>query len=129
MAPRRLSALAFRPHTSWATRVVVSGGGVALVAESRPRADLAHILDSHPALHSAEGEVYRNALALAARSHGLKTLEVPPKRLRSDAARAGARRRLSGGAAADDWQGDRLAAAEDHKDATLAGLIALAGRS
>ncbi|MBV8114024.1 MAG: hypothetical protein JO300_04740 [Silvibacterium sp.] len=41
-----------------------------LLASGRPLPDLAGILASHALIHSAEGELFRNALLAACRSHG-----------------------------------------------------------
>ncbi len=103
---------------------------VALVAEPRPLPELERILTAHPLWHAAEGELYRNALALAAAAHGLETIEVPPKRVRADAARVlslderaqDAMLAALGKALGPPWQ-------RDHREATLAALIALASRS
>jgi hypothetical protein len=102
---------------------------VAIVAEVRPLPALEKILTAHPLWHAAEGELYRNALALAAEEQGLKVVETPPKRLRADATRA-----LKLDEAAQDalldgfkkelgppWQ-------KDHREATLAALVALSAR-
>jgi hypothetical protein len=103
---------------------------VAIVAEVRPLPGLEKILTAHPLWHAAEGELYRNALALAADEQGLKVVEAPPKRLRADATRA-----LKLDEAAQDTMLDafkkQLGAPwqKDHREATLAALVALSSRS
>ena len=47
-----------------------------LTGSGRPLPDLAKILSSHPLLHTAEGELFRNAMASACKSCGLSVLAV-----------------------------------------------------
>jgi len=56
-------------------------GCAVLLAAGRPLADLASTLASHPAIHTAEGEFFRNALKLAAGSHGLAVTGIKEREL------------------------------------------------
>ena len=88
---------------------------------------LGAILRSHALLHTAEGELFRGALAEACTRCGLPLVGVPPKDLHQRAARASGlradvlRRRLAelGRALGPPW-------AVDQKDAALAAIIAAA---
>ena len=99
---------------------------VGRVAEPRELPELPAILASHPLWHAAEGELYRNALAVAASELGLSSIDVPPKTVRAEAARAlslaesdvDAMLAAIGKELGPPWQ-------KDYKDATLAALIAL----
>jgi len=97
-----------------------------LLASGRPLPSLAEILASHPLIHTAEGELFRNALKAAAESCGLPVIGVreadlyaraaaqlgtPAERLRSDVDGLG---RTLG----PPWR-------QDEKYATLVGWLAL----
>ena len=58
-------------------------GCAVLLAAGRPSADLESTLASHPAIHTAEGEFFRNALKLAAESHGLAVTGIKERELLS----------------------------------------------
>jgi hypothetical protein len=54
--------------------------GAALVAgNGRPVRELDAILRSHTAIHAAEGELFREAMAGACEAHGLSALQVPSR--------------------------------------------------
>jgi hypothetical protein len=102
---------------------------VALVAQPRELPDLGAILASHTLWHTAEGLLYSDALAGAGNALDLKVVQVPPKQVRAEAERALGRSAADldgmlgalGKSLGPPWQ-------KDHKEATLAALIALAGR-
>ena len=91
--------------------------------------DLAAILRSHPLIHTAEGVLYREALATAAEACGLEVVRIARRELQDRFAAAlasdeeGARECLTvmGRAAGSPW-------ARDQKDAAMAALVALAAR-
>src|SRR5580704_11924248 len=56
-------------------------GCAVLMAAGRRGGDLASILRSHPAIHTAEGEFFRNALRAAAESEGLAVTGVKEREL------------------------------------------------
>ncbi len=95
-----------------------SGGG-------RPLPALSVILRSHALLHTAEGELFRRALADACVRRGLAVIGVRPKELHQQAARTSGlrldtlKRRLTdlGRALGPPW-------ALDQKEAALAAMIA-----
>ena len=91
-----------------ASAVAVVGGGRSLPTE------LARVLASHPLLHAAEGALYEEAVAEAARADGLAVRFVPPRELAVSAAVEGLGRTIG-----PPWQ-------KDHK---LAAAAALAGLS
>jgi hypothetical protein len=126
-----------------AAALAVAGVG-AVVAELRARgqhpvaagipvggsaipAELSRILASHALLHAAEGDLYCQALADGADRHGLTLSLVPARELAARAARelglddAAMRVQLAalGRELGPPWR-------RDEKDATLAGLLALA---
>ncbi|MGP3962456.1 hypothetical protein ACTWPT_41345 [Nonomuraea sp. 3N208] len=85
--------------------------------------DLATVLSKHHYLHGAEGELYHEALADAARNTGLEASRYDFKELREIAARVlgpGAAGRVDGLRAQVGTPWTR-----DHKDAALAALLAL----
>ncbi|MEO8539455.1 MAG: hypothetical protein ABI577_06910 [bacterium] len=94
-------------------------------ADSRP--ETAATLKSHAMLHSAEGELYRDALTQAAAEEGLRIVRFISKEVRSEAAAAlgcslaQLETRLDeiGKAAGRPWT-------KDEKDATAASMLALA---
>jgi len=100
--------------------------GILMSAGKLP-SDLAAILRSHPFIHTAEGVLYREALASAAEECGLEVVRVPRRELPDRFAsalgtdEAGARERLAamGRAIGPPW-------ARDQKDAAMAALVALA---
>ena len=104
----------------------VRGVGIAAKTAKLPDS-LDKILSSHAQLHAAEGDLFREALAEAAASCGLSVAGFPPKQLYADAAEAlgsseATLRDLltrTGKALGSPWRAD-------HKDATLAALLALA---
>jgi hypothetical protein len=64
-------------HAALATCQKVSLCGVCVItASGRPLPELAAILASHALIHAAEGEFYRDAVAAAANSFGLKTARL-----------------------------------------------------
>jgi len=107
----------------------VRGVGIAAKTAQLPDA-LEKILASHALLHAAEGDLYREALAEGAAACGLSVAGFPPKQLYADAAaqlgttEAKLRDVLTrtGKALGSPWR-------IDHKDATLAALLALAAFS
>ncbi|MFB4275999.1 MULTISPECIES: hypothetical protein [unclassified Nonomuraea] len=87
--------------------------------------DLTEVLAKHHYLHGAEGELYHEALAEAARGAGLAVSRYDFKQLRDTAARVlgpGVVERVDGlrTQVGSPWT-------RDHKDATLAALLALGG--
>ena len=104
----------------------IKGCGV-LLGSSKTLPDLAGILASHPLLHTAEGQMFRAALALAAGECSLTLATAPEREIR---ATAQTRLGLSvqqlestiarvGKAAGSPWR-------EDQKFAMLAAMLALA---
>jgi hypothetical protein len=63
-------------------------GSCVLLGSGRPLGDLAKILLSHPLIHTAEGEFYRNALKQACESCGLAFSGVKERELMGQAAAA-----------------------------------------
>jgi hypothetical protein len=63
-------------------------GACVLLGSGRPVGDLAKILSSHPLIHTAEGEFYRNALKQACESCGLAFSGVKERELKGHAAAA-----------------------------------------
>ena len=88
----------------------------AIVGEPREVPPAERVLRSHALLHSAEGELYRSALAEAATELGVQVVAVPPKSV--DVAAHAALLGPLGKAAGPPWQAD-------HKLAVLAALGAL----
>ncbi len=105
-------------------RVVACG---IVLASGRPLPPLAGILASHALIHTAEGELFRSALAEAGKHSGLSVTGVKERELYTrGAAELGAeedelRRRLSemGRLLGPPWR-------QDEKASTLAGWLALA---
>ena len=106
--------------------------GVAVVAGAgsvREDLPLERVLAAHSALHAAEGELYRDALADAAADLGLPVTLVPPRDtpamgrrlLGAEDAALAARLTELGRPLGPPWT-------RDHKDALVAGLAVLAGR-
>ena len=101
-----------------------------LLAAGRPLPNLPSILASHPAIHTAEGEFFRNALKSAAGSHGLAVTGIKERELLT---RAAARLRISadrltrraaemGKTCGPPWR-------QDEKLSALAAWLALAERA
>jgi hypothetical protein len=64
----------------------VAGTGIALGGGGRQPGTLAAVLASHPAMHAAEGELYREALLRASNACGLPVTGVPERDLPDRAA-------------------------------------------
>jgi hypothetical protein len=62
----------------------VTGCGL-LLASGRPLPELQSILASHALIHSADGELFREALLDAAEAHGLSAIRVAEKELSAQA--------------------------------------------
>jgi hypothetical protein len=137
----RATALVGRAHE--VARATTAGGVGELVAELSARGhevaavgvlvghaaippELAKILRSHPLLHAAEGDMFREVIADAAEQHGLRVVEVPARGLmvlaqRSlgiDEAELRATLNELGHTVGRPWR-------RDEKDAALAGWLAL----
>ncbi len=97
-----------------------------LVGSGRPLPDLESILASHALIHSADGELFRNGLAGAAKEHGLEVVRVQEKRaiaetasrLRLEAGDLERRVAALGKALGPPWT-------QDQKLATVAAWLAL----
>ena len=63
---------------------VLRGCGL-LIGSGRVPAQLAATLASHIAIHTAEGELFRNALAHAAEDRGLRVMRIPERNLLAQA--------------------------------------------
>jgi hypothetical protein len=104
--------------------VVASG---IVIGNKRLEAPLAAILESHALIHTAEGQLFRDAIRRASERVKLPVSEVGARELEARAARAlrlpdaGLTKRLTaiGDAAGRPWS-------KDHRQACLAALIALA---
>jgi hypothetical protein len=104
----------------------VSACGVP-IGSGRPLPTLEKILASHPLLHSAEGELFRNAIMTACGNYGLSVTRVKEKEalMRSSSglgiAEEGIRQNLArmGKTMGPPWR-------QDEKSATLAAWLALA---
>jgi hypothetical protein len=100
----------------------VSSSGI-LTGSGKPLPPLAKILASHPLLHTAEGELFRNVIATACKSCGLFVREVREKELllRSSTELRGSETVLVsiGKMLGPPWR-------QDEKFATLAAWLALA---
>src|SRR6201996_3505819 len=59
-----------------------------LLASGKPLPDLAHILASHPLIHTADGELFREALLHASRQCGFAVFTVKESELLSTGSRA-----------------------------------------
>jgi hypothetical protein len=116
------------------TRARESGHEVAacalLVVDPMPAWTVEEILAVHFRMHKAEGVLFRDALARAAETCGLKLVGVPEKQLDERAERAlstpiaGLRKTVAslGNSVGPSW-------GKDQKDASLAAMIALQGRA
>jgi len=69
-----------------AARGSEAAGCAVLLASGRPVADLEATLASHAAIHTAEGEFFRNALRAAAESHGVPVTGIKERELFSQGA-------------------------------------------
>jgi hypothetical protein len=130
------SARRFAVHEMKAamTRAREAGHEVAacavLVVDPMPGWTVEEILAVHFRMHKAEGVLFRDALARAARACGLRFLGVPEKQLAEYAERSLAtpmsslRKTIAalGKSVGPPW-------GKDQKDATLAAMIALRGRT
>ena len=104
----------------------VSACGVP-IGSGRPLPTLEKILPSHPLLHTAEGELFRNAIMTACGNYGLSVTSVKEKEawIRSSSqlgiSQAGIQHHLArmGKAIGPPWR-------QDEKSATLAAWLALA---
>ena len=104
----------------------VSGCGVP-IGSGRPLPTLEKILSSHPLLHTAEGELFRNAIMTACGNYGLSVTSVKEKEawIRTSSqlgiSQAGIQDHLArmGKAIGPPWR-------QDEKSATLAAWLALA---
>ena len=104
----------------------VSGCGVP-IGSGRPLPTLEKILSSHPLLHTAEGELFRNAIMTACGNYGLSVTSVKEKEawIRTSSqlgiSQAGIQHHLArmGKAIGPPWR-------QDEKSATLAAWLALA---
>ncbi len=100
-----------------------------LVADPMPDWTVDEILAVHFRMHKAEGVLFRDALARAARACGLRVLGIPEKQLDEHAERALAtsvnslRKTIAslGKSVGPPW-------GKDQKDASLAAMIALQGQ-
>jgi hypothetical protein len=101
-----------------------------LVKAGRPLPSLTEILKSHPLLHTAEGELFRQVVVEASTACGLRVEKVDRKELSARAAEAmglrtdAVQRRLValGKTLGPPW-------AQDQRDAVLAAVVALVSRA
>ncbi len=101
-----------------------------LVAHPMPDWTIEEILAVHFRMHQAEGVLFRDALARATRACGLRLVAIPEKRLTEHAKSAlgapvsGVEKQIAtlGKSVGPPW-------GKDQKDAALAALVALQGRS
>jgi hypothetical protein len=125
VARKELAALAAAAGGRWTVRAtaILSSG-------ARPLPELEVILRSHPLVHAAEGELYREVLADACRALGLRVDRVPSKELASHAAAAAgmkekallARIAAAGAESGKPWAGEQ-------RECALAACVALTGRA
>jgi hypothetical protein len=125
---RRLAAQAFQDALRDVEKegFEVVGCGL-LLASGRPLPELAAILASHALIHTADGELYREALVHAARRHGLPVTKIREKdvldqgatALRLTASEIQRRVQEIGKPLGPPWR-------QDEKLATLAGWLSLA---
>jgi hypothetical protein len=105
-------------------------GCAVLVGNPMPRWSTDEILAVHFRMHKAEGELFRDALARAAKTCNLKLVAIPEHELSKHAERAlatptsGLAKQIMslGKSVGPPW-------GSDQKDAALAALVALRGRS
>jgi hypothetical protein len=95
-----------------------------IAANAAPPPTLEKILASHAALHTAEGELFRDVLATVAQEHGFAVVRIPAKKLKADAASllgdAEAWAKALGKGLGPPWS-------KDHRDAALAAKLTLGG--
>jgi hypothetical protein len=98
-----------------------------LAGSSRPLPGLDAILRSHPLVHTAEGEMYRTAIARACEAVGLRVVRVPAKDLQ---ARAPAALGLADGAVRERLESAGKASGKpwtaEQRECALAAWMALA---
>jgi hypothetical protein len=82
-------------------------GACGIVGAAKELPDLAAILRSHALIHTAEGELYRAALARGAQAQGLELVFVPARNLDADVAWV----RAMGRAVGPPWGKDQKLAA------------------
>ncbi len=117
---RPLIDVAFRDGLARAkeeiARLIADRASAVIIArDGRPLPPLESIIRSHPLVHAAEGELYREVLARACESMGWETVRVPAKKLpRMTAALAAA-----GAVSGKPW-------AAEQKECALAAWTALA---
>ena len=88
--------------------------------------ELAKILGSHPLLHAAEGDLFREVIAEAAEQRGLRIVEQPARELPALAQRAfGVSEAALPGLLAELGQTIGRPWRKDDKDATILGWLAL----
>jgi hypothetical protein len=122
LADRALQSLVAE-HRAAGRRVV----GCAVIGARRETPGLAAILASHARIHAAEGDLFRNALADAARACGTEVIEMPERTIVAEAgsalriSAAALERRIAelGREAGPPWR-------IDQKLAATAALLALA---
>jgi hypothetical protein len=95
----------------------VAGCGL-LLASGRPLPALASILASHALIHTAEGELFREALRAASRACGLPLVEVKERELLTRAKPLEPHLAAMGRAIGPPWR-------QDQKYATMAAWLAL----
>jgi len=108
------------------TRGCRIAGAAVLLASGRPLPPLAKILASHPLIHTAEGEFFRNAASKACERLKIPVTPVRERELEQQAkttfgkAASGIQRRIStlGGSLGPPWT-------KDHKTAALAAAMIL----
>jgi hypothetical protein len=104
-------------------------GCAVLLASGRPLPSLTKILASHPLIHTAEGEFFRNAVRKACERLNIPVTAIPEREVDERAKKAfgnaasRVQRRIAslGGAIGPPWT-------KDHKTAALAATIILAAR-
>jgi hypothetical protein len=125
---RSIAEHARQALTAIQTYVDLSLVAVGVVGRPRQIPDVATVLASHALMHASEGEQYRRGLAEAAERIGLPVCRADPRRLEAAVADAIG---WSPSRLADEHARVRAALGppwqKDHKDATAAALIALAG--
>jgi hypothetical protein len=102
-----------------------------VAASGRPLPELQKILASHPLIHTAEGEMFRDVIARAAERHGLDPIRVREKTLFSEAnARLGVSEAQMKGHLAEIGRRIGPPWRQDEKNATVIAALALhaAGR-
>jgi len=106
------------------------GGCALLLASGRPLPPLAKILASHPLIHTAEGEFFRQTIRHACEALHIPVTSIRERELDAEAARAfgkGARRMQQNIAGLSSSIGPPWT--KDHKNAALAAAVMLAGEN